>query len=361
MHAIARYWTARGGARSERKAHKHLIQLADRSLLRLDGHRARLHDIQFDYLVATGSNPLTLGRTLLDAYRAEGHWTEIEPDGYIHEHLIRHLVEQGDREEVERTLDVTSSEGSNAWFSLVERIDNLSGFLDDLDRSTQAWSERRLHHALMRASINSLSSSVSNEVRVALMRTKLWSPKRALADARQVADVDRRISASLDLVPHLDMLDSAATVREAVDLANTRGDQARGTSPSTATPRTGSGSKSSRWRPTYLDADPGVRRAPIGPPLGARTTPRPDPRRRRTHHPHGSPKTPATPQRLALEPAHRHRLDRTSHRLTAIPRHTRPRPEDRRTPRRGTRMSGPNRNQQRVDDHGSARITKYRG
>ena len=44
------------------------------------------------------------------------------------------------------------------------------------------------------------------------------------------------------------------------------------------------------------------------PPLGTQTTPVPDPRRRRTHHPHRPAKTATAPTRLALEPPHRHRL-----------------------------------------------------
>src|SRR3954463_10213111 len=53
--------------------------------------------------------------------------------------------------------------------------------------------------------------------------------------------------------------------------------------------------------------------------MGTQTTALPDPRRRRTHHPRPASKTTPTPTRLALEPAHRHRLDRAPHHLKASP------------------------------------------
>ena len=51
-----------------------------------------------------------------------------------------------------------------------------------------------------------------------------------------------------------------------------------------------------RCRPARLDPDPRLRPARARTPMGAQTAPVPDPRRRRTHHPHRPPKTPPAPQ-----------------------------------------------------------------
>ena len=56
-------------------------------------------------------------------------------------------------------------------------------------------------------------------------------------------------------------------------------------------------------------------RARARPTVGTQTTPIPDPRRRRTHRAHRPTTTATTAARLALEPPHRHRLDRSAHRL----------------------------------------------
>lgn len=57
-----------------------------------------------------------------------------------------------------------------------------------------------------------------------------------------------------------------------------------------------------------------------GPPLGTRTTAIQAPGRGRTNHPHRPQATAATTPRLALEPTHRDRLDRTATPLTHQPR-----------------------------------------
>jgi hypothetical protein len=133
--------------------------------------------------------------------------------------VVRHLNEVGDFAALQRLIDRTNEAGGNAWFEATEVADNLRGYLDDLDRASAAWPQETgdatrgpisaaLHHSVIRASINSMSSSLSTEIRTALLRTSLWSSGRALAEARQVADADREVA--LD---------------EALDLARTRGNQ----------------------------------------------------------------------------------------------------------------------------------------
>lgn len=237
--AITRFWVARG-CQSARAARKVLTDLADRSLLRLDGEapmrRIRLHDIQLDYLIATGADTRALGCALLDSYGATADWPSVNPDGYFHQHVVRHLIELGDFAALQRLIDRTNEAGGNAWFEATEAADNLRGYLDDLDRASAAWPQEKsdatrgsisavVHHACIRASINSMSSSLSMAIRKALLRTSLWSSGRALTEARQVADADQRIRALLDTAPLLDKADRKVALDEALNLARTRGNQ----------------------------------------------------------------------------------------------------------------------------------------
>lgn len=241
--AVTRFWVARG-CRSAGEARVVLTDLADRSLLRLDGEaparRIRLHDIQLDYLIATGADTKALGRALLDSYGAQPDvdWPLVAPDGYFHQHALRHLIELGDTTTLQRLLDHTREGGGNAWFEAAEAADNLDGYLGDLDRATAAWPRQggdglrgpvpaAVHQSLIRASITSMSSALSPEIRKAMLRTSLWSSRRALAEARQVADPDRRVHALLEAAPLLDDADRKSALTEALDLARTRGNQVR--------------------------------------------------------------------------------------------------------------------------------------
>jgi hypothetical protein len=238
---VTRFWIARG-CPSARVARRVLTDLADRSLLRLDGGaptpRLRLHDIQLDYLIAAGADTRVLSRALLDSYGAQrsADWPSIDPDGYFHQHVVRHLIELEDFAELQRLIDQTNEGGGNAWFQGAEVADNVDGYLDDLDRVSAAWPEEAsdivrgslaasLHHALIRASISSMSSSLSTEIRKALRRTSLWSSVRALAETRQVADTDERIDALLGVAPHLDDADRRAAIDEALALTRVRANQ----------------------------------------------------------------------------------------------------------------------------------------
>lgn len=237
--AVTQFWVARG-CHSARAARKVMTELADRSLLRLDGdaptRQVRLHDIQRDYLIATGADTSALGRALLDSYGSADSWPSVAPDAYFHQHVIRHLIELGDFAAIQRLMDTRNELGGNAWFEAMEVADNLLGYLDDLDRASAAWPQEKsdvirspisaaLHHSLIRASINSMSSLLSAEMRTALLRTSLWSSGRALAEARQVADVDQRVRALLDVASVMAGAERKRALDEALDLARTRGKQ----------------------------------------------------------------------------------------------------------------------------------------
>lgn len=237
--AVTRFLVARGCS-SPRAARKILTELADRSLVRLDGEaparRVRLHDIQLDYLIASGANANALSRALLESYGVADNWASVKPDGYFHQHVVRHLIELGDFAAIQLLIDQTNDAGGNAWFEATEVADNLRGYLEDLDRASVAWPRETsdavrgpiaaaLHHSVIRASINSMASSLSSEMRTALLRTSLWSPARGLAEARQVADPDLRIRSLLDAASLLEDADRKMAVDEALDLARTRGNQ----------------------------------------------------------------------------------------------------------------------------------------
>lgn len=92
---IYTYWQ-RNGEMERRHAEKILIQLANRSLLRLEGvapyRTVSLHDLQHDYLHLTCGEHADLHNELLAAYNdKEVSWADIVDDGYLYNHLIHHL------------------------------------------------------------------------------------------------------------------------------------------------------------------------------------------------------------------------------------------------------------------------------
>jgi hypothetical protein len=78
-----------------------LAELHRKALLRWDG-RISLHDLQHDYLRATAQDLAGLHGRLLQSYAGScsGGWWTGPKDGYFFEHLARHLVEAGRREEL---------------------------------------------------------------------------------------------------------------------------------------------------------------------------------------------------------------------------------------------------------------------
>ncbi|MDX2035166.1 MAG: NB-ARC domain-containing protein [Isosphaeraceae bacterium] len=113
--AVVRLWSHR--EKLEPHAVEHDLRILERrSLLELvDPTEAEprdlahclvaLHDLHHDYVRYHQEDPRGGHRTLLDAYRpASGDWADLEPDGYILEHLHMHLRAAGREAEAESLL-----------------------------------------------------------------------------------------------------------------------------------------------------------------------------------------------------------------------------------------------------------------
>ena len=199
--AVQRLW-AHTSDLSPRHVAKVLAVLAERALLRVDdapqGRRVRIHDLQYDYLICV-TDAAACQTTLLDAYEAAsgGDWARVPADGYVHRHIVRHLLDAGREDSVRELLNESTPDGRNAWYEAQLAAEDAVAYLADLDAVLEAAAEddgRALHLLLMRASVREVLAKVPAEVRVAMLRAGATNPDTALAAAAAVSDPERRVS-----------------------------------------------------------------------------------------------------------------------------------------------------------------------
>ena len=91
--ALMKLWAARLPKERDRK--RLAQELVDRSLMsRGEGRTYRVHDLYLDLLQGRGAAGESQSR-LLAAYTPQGGWAQLVDDGYIHNHLVRHLLDLG--------------------------------------------------------------------------------------------------------------------------------------------------------------------------------------------------------------------------------------------------------------------------
>jgi hypothetical protein len=133
--AVTKLWTQTGGL-NPRDGRDLIATLARSALVRLDGtaptRRLVLHNLLQLQLRAMETKSRPLHAALVDAYRAASPsgWANAKPDGYLHDHLIHHLL---------RAVKVTEANSlclDPTWFAAVERAKKTSGidsFLASID------------------------------------------------------------------------------------------------------------------------------------------------------------------------------------------------------------------------------------
>ena len=218
----------------EETARGHLRTLNGAGLLSAKGDDYRIHDLMHDLARELLTSPEAAARagdipgfglTLQDAHRrllgsyrnqtTHGLWHTLPDDGYIHDHLVRHLEQAGWERELERLLWEESADGHCGWYQARERLGQTAGFLGDVGRvwsyadrlgASAASEEARaqaialqVHCALIIASINSLSAGIPVEVLVGLVRYGMLSLRSALALALQNPDPRVRVDLLLAL------------------------------------------------------------------------------------------------------------------------------------------------------------------
>jgi len=242
----------------EEKAARHLRTLGGLGILSVKGGGYSIHDLMHDLARELLTNPeaparagdipglgLTMqGATqqLLERYRTKTSgnlWHTLPDDGYIHDHLVRHLEEAGWESELEGLLWEKSADGHCGWDQARERLGQTSGFLADVNRlwsyadrlGEAAASEgprtkaiALLHCALILASINSLSAGITAEVLSSAVRCGILALPSALALARQHPEPSRRVDALLALAGVVRQLDRRHLLDEALSAARAIGD-----------------------------------------------------------------------------------------------------------------------------------------
>jgi hypothetical protein len=209
--AVQRLWAHTGGLAPAHVA-KVLAELSGRGFLRVDGtpRRVRMHDLQFDYLTRL-TDPADREAVLLGAYEAacDGEWARVPADGYIHRHLIHHLLDAGRDQAARELLDETTPGGRNAWYEAQLAAEDAIAYLEDVERLLQATDDEAhaLRLVLMRASVRDVLAAVPVKVRVAMLHTGATDPSLALAAAAAITNPDRRLSALLAAAAALDERD----------------------------------------------------------------------------------------------------------------------------------------------------------
>jgi hypothetical protein len=139
--------------------------------------------------------------------------------GYGFRFLAAHLVAAGRDDELDRLLRLESVDGRadhNVWFAAHEATGDLAEYLADVARAWRRAEVRsddelpgglaptialEVRYALLFASLNALAGAIPPPVLVALVDTRVWSPEKGLAYARQVPDEHARAAALVGLAP----------------------------------------------------------------------------------------------------------------------------------------------------------------
>lgn len=192
-----------------------LVRIVDR-LVRLalvERHEDRtitLHDLLHDYNAERlGEQTVQTHKAMLSALNLKCKpWHEIPDDGYLYDHLVYHLKESGQLDDLRGLFD--SHDWMHARFA--QSIYTYSGFIADVMATWQDSAHPAalrqieagekptaladcVRYALIRTSINSLASNYVPELVIRALETGLsgWSVERALAIATEVPDCKGKV------------------------------------------------------------------------------------------------------------------------------------------------------------------------
>ena len=106
-----------------------IADLAHKSLLRAEAGRISLHDLQMDYLIRRAPDLPALHDRLLAAYRDQcpAGWASGPDDGYLYQHLARHLRQAA------RIPELTALLLDLDWMTAKLATGTISGLLTDYD------------------------------------------------------------------------------------------------------------------------------------------------------------------------------------------------------------------------------------
>ena len=155
---------------------------------------------------------------LLEKYRQKTEnnlWHSLPDDGYIHQHLVWHLDQAGQVDNIHKLLREESATGNNGWYEAREKLAQTAGYITDISRAWElaetncneltqpqavGWQCR---YALITASVNSLAANIPGKLLVALVKNHLWTPEQGLAYALQKPEPNKKVEAIAELVNYL--------------------------------------------------------------------------------------------------------------------------------------------------------------
>jgi TIR domain/NB-ARC domain len=228
--AIATVWAHTGGL-AVRHVAKLLARLGEQALVRLEGEpparRVLIHDLQYAYL-ARLTDAAARNASLLAAYEQAcgGEWTRVAGDGYIHRHLVQHLLDADEASVVYALID------DPTWRTAQLAYDSTaSAYLDDLYRAwslaadidtraardglTPPFLRREIDCALTVAEVHSLFGHLPPALIDELVKLDLWSPEQAMS-AGGMSDVAQQVEALIALaarLPEPERADSLTSAR----------------------------------------------------------------------------------------------------------------------------------------------------
>jgi len=211
----------------------HLQGPIDRPLHRqgpIDRRDVRIHDLHGSYLARDARKVATLGNTLLDGYeqalpQQPGAWWRLPDDGYLHRHLVRHLMLSRSAGDALTLLSAENDRGRNAWYEA--RVhgarggeDGLAGYVSDLEAVSRQSDDCLL--VLIAASLRSLARTVPGDLLLAAIGDGRWSIERGITRARLIVEPEKRAHAMIALLPKSTdrdaVLDEALAAIEASDV-----------------------------------------------------------------------------------------------------------------------------------------------
>jgi hypothetical protein len=220
--AIATLWQEENGL-DDASARKLISILESKALLRAEGEilsrRISLHDLQHDYMRAVLCDLKPQHQKLLEAYqrKSPNGWTSGPNDGYFYGHLVYHLLEAGRAAELHELLAGETAEGRNAWYEAKESKSDLASYMADVRRAWQQAEDdylsledrqkasnigQQVRYALIVSSLNSVAENIPTGLLEALVKTKFWSARRAIAFALQIPDEGHNAATRVQLFPY---------------------------------------------------------------------------------------------------------------------------------------------------------------
>ena len=206
----------------EADSRRRLRHLRGRALLKDVGNdQYAVHDLLHDEARLRLVECMSLQEAhsaLIARYRAHTEnalWHTLPGDGYTHDHLVWHMEQAGQEDEIHTLLREETTDGRNGWYQCRERLGQIAGYLADVKRAWQLaekqFSQRALplsigcqcRYALITVSLNSIFKNVPPSLLAALVQSETWTVSQCLAYACQVPDSGQRAEALITLAPRM--------------------------------------------------------------------------------------------------------------------------------------------------------------